>query len=137
MAGRGRALEVLLTAHELNGETTKEQRIVNEQYDLNTPDKYTIQVHRFDDVSQTEVKSNTIAITVAPAPNATPPSPVLSIIVDPPADLIRIGIAHHQRHSDGEKHHRQRNLFGNRQDWKFFSGIHGLQLLVDEGWPRG
>lgn len=51
-------------------------------------------MHRFDEASQTEVKSNTITVTVAPSANAetNPPlSSVLSITIDPPASPIRLG----------------------------------------------
>jgi hypothetical protein len=48
------------------GETSKESAIVNDQYDLSALGTYTIQAHRFDEVSKTDVKSNTITVTVAP-----------------------------------------------------------------------
>jgi hypothetical protein len=48
------------------GETVNEQVVVNEQYDLSAPDKYSIQAHRFDEVSKTDVKSTLVIVTVTP-----------------------------------------------------------------------
>jgi hypothetical protein len=46
------------------GQTTKERIDVTEQYDLSTPDEYAIQVHRLDERSGIDVKSNTVKVSV-------------------------------------------------------------------------
>jgi hypothetical protein len=48
------------------GESTLEGADVNEHYDITKAGKYTIQVHRLDPDSQTEVRSNIITVTVTP-----------------------------------------------------------------------
>lgn len=48
------------------GKTFEEEPMLNKEYDLSTAGKYTIQAHRFDGVSMTLVKSNTITVTVTP-----------------------------------------------------------------------
>ena len=48
------------------GETFQQHRVVNDQYDLSAPGTYNIQVHRFDEASGVDVKSNTLAITITP-----------------------------------------------------------------------
>jgi hypothetical protein len=48
-----------------HGETMEEELILNKEYDLSKPGKYTVQVKERNPVFQT-VKSNTIAITVIP-----------------------------------------------------------------------
>jgi len=49
------------------GDVAYDVIIANKMYDLSQPGKYSIQVHRFDPESQTEVLSNTITVTVTPA----------------------------------------------------------------------
>jgi hypothetical protein len=56
----------LVTNHLKPGESDKEIADVRDYYDLSKIGKYTIQVHRLDPRSQTEIKSNTITITVTP-----------------------------------------------------------------------
>jgi hypothetical protein len=48
------------------GKTFEEEPMLNKDYDLSTAGKYTIQAHRFDGVSMTLVKSNTITVIVTP-----------------------------------------------------------------------
>jgi|HubBroStandDraft_1064217.scaffolds.fasta_scaffold632044_1 hypothetical protein len=50
----------------LPGESLKGEVVVTNLYDLSSPQKYTIQVHRFDEVSKIEVKSRSIMVTVVP-----------------------------------------------------------------------
>jgi hypothetical protein len=48
------------------GETIKDGLTLNRLYDLTKPGKYTIQCQRFDEESNSWVKSNKITITVTP-----------------------------------------------------------------------
>jgi hypothetical protein len=48
------------------GETLKDDMILNDLFDLNTPGKYTIQIQHDDPVSRNPVKSNTITLTIVP-----------------------------------------------------------------------
>jgi hypothetical protein len=48
------------------GESVAEQIIVNKLYDLSKPGKYTIQVEHEDPDTKTNVKSNTIIVTITP-----------------------------------------------------------------------
>jgi hypothetical protein len=48
------------------GKTLAGESILSKEYDLSKPGKYTVQAHRFDGVSMTMVKSNTITLTVTP-----------------------------------------------------------------------
>jgi hypothetical protein len=48
------------------GKAFEGESILNQEYDLSNPGKYTIQAHRFDRVSKTMVKSNTITVTATP-----------------------------------------------------------------------
>ncbi len=46
------------------GKTVEQQLMLNKEYEIERPGKYTIQVERFDAVSGITVKSNTITLTV-------------------------------------------------------------------------
>src|SRR5258706_741466 len=48
------------------GETLDGESILNQEYDLSIPGKYTIQAVRADPISKNVVKSNTITVTVTP-----------------------------------------------------------------------
>jgi hypothetical protein len=48
------------------GRISKEKIILTRMFDLTAPGKYMIQVHRFDEISKTEVKSNSISVIVNP-----------------------------------------------------------------------
>jgi hypothetical protein len=47
------------------GQTIVEKIRISEMFNLNTPEKYTIQVQRFDKTGKIEVKSNVVTVSVA------------------------------------------------------------------------
>ena len=56
----------VFSAHVGPGKTLEQQLMLNKEYEIGHPGKYTIQAERVDAVSGTAVKSNTITLTVVP-----------------------------------------------------------------------